>query len=257
MRVSRYLIQRSNEIDLDSLLTMAAGIATTSPVTRAGLARALAPIQPNTAPQILAFVTRALLPLVQIPPRGKFRNYGPARYLTYESWIGRQAELPDTEALARRYLRAFGPATAADFAAWSGLTGTRELLARMEGFRRFRNQNDGLLYDLPGLPVPASDTPAGIRFLPALDNALLGYADRTRIVPAGYEEFARLAQNRFRGPILVDGFVAGKWSVLRGKPKVTMRIELVGEKSDAVRDEGLALLNFLEPDARSYSVITR
>ena len=164
---------------------------------------------------------------------------------------------PDAENLARRYLSAFGPTTSADFAAWSGLTGAKRLFESMVDLRRYRGPAGEVMFDVPGRRIPAPDTQVGPRFLPSLDNALLGYADRTRIVPAGQEELARPAPDRFRGPILIYGFVAGRWSLKRGKKKVAMRIELAAKKSDTVLQEGLALLKFLEPDAAACAVTYR
>ncbi len=247
-----YLRSKVGRIDLDSIVREATELVGTGPITRAELGRALAAIHPKVAPQVLAFAARAYLSLVQVPPRGTFRNYGKARYVMSKNWLGEPLGRTDTEDLARRYLRSFGPAKATDFAAWSGLTGARELFDRMVDLRRFRDQNGSVLFDLPRRPIPEPSSPVGTIFLPALDNAILGYADRARIVPSDLKEFTRPAPDRFTGPILLDGFVAGRWAVLRSKKKVTMRIEMAKSMADEVREEGLALLKFLEPDASSY-----
>ncbi len=66
--------------------------------------------------------------------------YGPSRgheptFVRADAWIPQWQDVPREEAegfLLRRYLRAFGPATAADFALWTGITLTdaREIWAR-------------------------------------------------------------------------------------------------------------------------------
>ena len=45
-------------------------------------------------------------------------------YEPLEEWVGAAMREPDVPELVRRYLRAFGPASAADVTAWSGVTGS-------------------------------------------------------------------------------------------------------------------------------------
>jgi hypothetical protein len=72
----------------------------------------------------LANVARALVPLVQNPPRGTWGHGGLARYLPAEIWLGKPiCTAPDLERMIQRYLAAFGPAAVRDMQAWSGLTG--------------------------------------------------------------------------------------------------------------------------------------
>ena len=56
-------------------------------------------------------------------------------------------------------------------------------------------------------PLPDPDLPAPVRFLPKWDNVLLGFADRTRVLP----ERHRKTVIRMNGDVAqtVDGFVAG------------------------------------------------
>ncbi len=102
-------------------------------------------------------------------------------------WAGRSTSRPTRDAIVLRYLAAFGPATAADVRAWSGVT--RLQPGRSNRFARslvtFRDDAGRELFDLPDAPRPDPDVPAPARFLPEYDNVLIGHADRSRIIPAG------------------------------------------------------------------------
>ena len=73
-------------------------------------------------PTQLGQLARSAAPLVQCPPRGTWKGSGGVVYQYVDRWLGRPLVEPDVEEIVRRYLRAFGPATAADVTAWSGVT---------------------------------------------------------------------------------------------------------------------------------------
>jgi winged helix DNA-binding protein len=139
--------------------------------------------------------------------------------LAAAAWFGDDdyaAEAASIEHLVRRYLGAFGPATAADASTWSGLPVARVRLGlaaidEAGELRRFSDERGRELVDLAGAPLPDPRTPAPPRLLPMWDSLLLAHADRTRVVP---EEFRPLvvARNGDTLPsFLVDGRVAGLW----------------------------------------------
>ena len=123
--------------------------------------------------------------------------------------------------LVRRYLRAFGPATKADIADWSGLR-VRDFEHALEGLPTHRTEAGRELFDLPRAPLPAGDTPAPVRFLPKWDNVILGFADRTRIISDEIRKQVIGKNGDVAQTVLVDGVVAATWAVdLKGK--VTVR----------------------------------
>jgi len=122
-------------------------------------------------------------------------------------------ELDKDEALAElavRYLRAFGPATRADLAAWSMIP-AGWFAASLEPLAAYRNKDGRTLYDLPRSPLPRADTPAPVRFLPKWDNAILGYEKSRRLLPADLRRVVVGSNGDVAATVLVDGFVAGTW----------------------------------------------
>jgi hypothetical protein len=230
-------------IDIDALLRDARTIVEAQPRTRAQLAPLLGERWPGFDATALAYGATYLLPLVQVTPRGIWGRSGPSAFTTIEHWLGRPLGAADVEGLIRRYLAAFGPASAADLANWSGLTGTAELVERLRPeLRTFGDGRGRELFDVAGGRVRAADAPAPVRFLPEYDNALLAHADRSRVVPDGTPQWTAVGW----GSVLIDGFVGARWRL--GKDAV-LRVEPFGKLGRTahreVVDEGSRLASFL------------
>lgn len=125
--------------------------------------------------------------------------------------------------LVRRYLLAFGPASRADIADWSGLrvSDFAPAIDALEPLRRFRDESGRELLDLPRAPLPAAETPAPVRFLPKWDNTLLAHADRRRVLPEELRKAVIGKNGDVTQTFLVDGVVAGSWTYDK-KGKVTV-----------------------------------
>jgi hypothetical protein len=121
--------------------------------------------------------------------------------------------------MLRRYLAAFGPASRKDVDVWSMMRMPQILpaLERLEPLRRFRDEQGRELLDVPRAPLPDADIPAPVRFLPKWDNVLLAFADRTRALPEQYRKAVIRANGDVAQTFLVDGFVAGTWSIEDGR----------------------------------------
>jgi hypothetical protein len=146
--------------------------------------------------------------------------------------------------LVRRYLGAFGPATRADIADWSGLrvADFAAALDALEPLRRFEDERGRELLDLPRAPLPAADTPAPVRFLPKWDNTLLGHADRTRVLPEELRKTVIAKNGDVTQTFLVDGMVAGSWAAdKKGKIAVTPFAPLPRAARRDVEDEAARL----------------
>ena len=223
------------------------------PRSMAEVARVLADRWPAPSPRALGEVAiAALVPVVQLPPRGLWRVRSGVRNTPLSHWLGREIDPPAPqgtdpvgEALVRRYLAAFGPAASADLRAWCGLAGLPAAVAALrEELVTFRDARGRELLDLPDAPRPDPDTPAPVRFLPAFDNALLGYHDRGRIIDDAHRGLS-VAGARV---VLVDGRVAATWTVDAGTVVVNPLHGFSRAEHAAVTEEGEGLASFLSDD---------
>jgi hypothetical protein len=155
------------------------------------------------------------LDLVRVPPSGTWERRRADVYGLAAEWIGRAEPTVEQgqELLVRRYLQGFGPAAPASIADWASLPG-REVNERLEQMevRRFRDEDGGLLVDLPRLPLPAADIPAPPRFLPTWDATLLVHARRTQILPEEHRpKVFNTKTPQSTETFTIDGEVAGTW----------------------------------------------
>lgn len=150
--------------------------------------------------------------------------------------------------LARRYLEAFGPATAADLAQFSLLTRARarEALRALGGeLRRFEGPDGAELFDVPEAPLPAEDTPAPPRLMAMWDSVLLAYADRSRVIPPDYRKLVIRNNGDVLPTLLVDGHVAGVWLPVEGGIEATAFHQFTDDTWQHLEAEARALVEFL------------
>lgn len=238
-------------VDLDTLAAaVRALLADGEPRTMTEIAGVLADRWPAPGRRALGeMAVAALVPMVQLPPRGLWRVRSGVRNRPLAHWLGREPAPPsppgtDTagEALVLRYLAAYGPAASADLRAWCGLAGLPAAVAAVrDGLVAFRDERGRELLDLPDAPRPDPDTPAPVRFLPAFDNAVLGYQDRGRII----DDAHRGLSVRGARMVLVDGRVAGTWTVDDGTVDVGPLRGFSRAERAAVLEEGGRLALFL------------
>jgi hypothetical protein len=215
---------------------------------------------PGRDRQTLTNAVRALVPLVQVPPRGVWRRSGAVKLAPLDEWLGR--EVPATvepEPVVLRYLAAFGPASAMDAQAWSGVTRLGEVFERLRPrLRTFRDEAGRELFDLPDAPRPDPETPAPARFLADFDNLLLSHADRSRFIGDVDREAFTYVDGPFPGMLMLDGTAVGQWHLRRDDGAVTMVLRLVrslsADEDAAVRREAEAMLRFSRSDVSEYSL---
>ena len=105
---------------------------------------------------------------------------------------------------------------------------------------------------MPDAPLPDPDVPAPPRFLPEYDNILLAHADRSRVIAVPFRPAI------FTSSLLLDGFVAATWKIVRLPGRARLVIESfkpmrVADR-EAVGEEGMRLLAFAASDASDHDI---
>ena len=140
-------------------------------------------------------------------------------------------ELPDRrEALTRlaaRYGAAHAPATAEDFAAWSGLPAADVRAAWRDEPRTEGDPERG-----------------GVRLLGAYDEWLLGWASRDVVLPAAHARRVAPGGGIIRPVAIADGRVFGTWRLHRGR----VELESFVRRPPSVGDEVAAVAAFVGED---------
>ncbi|MFF9046006.1 winged helix DNA-binding domain-containing protein [Streptomyces parvulus] len=159
---------------------------------------------------------------------------------------------PEPAAGVRRlllsYLRAFGPATAQDFARFTLLTrGAVDDALRDLGDRvvPVAGRGRAALFDLADATVPAEDTEAPPRLLPMWDSTLLAHVVPGRFLPAEYRPAVVRRNGDVLPCLLVDGRVAGVWRTVEGGVELTAFQPLGKSARRAVTEEAEKLAALL------------
>ncbi|HEY1627621.1 MAG TPA: winged helix DNA-binding domain-containing protein [Streptosporangiaceae bacterium] len=147
--------------------------------------------------------------------------------------------------LIQRYLAAYGPASVADMAQFAMVQRARAKTAVQtlgDALDRIDGPDGAVLYDVPGAPRPAGDTPAPPRLLGMWDSVLLAYHDRSRVIPPGLRKHVIRINGDVLPVLLVDGYVAGVWRMTGGQVEATAFQPLAEQAWDGLAAEAGPLL---------------
>jgi hypothetical protein len=168
---------------------------------------------------------------------------GEATFVLLDDWLPPRAGVrlaagAAALALARRYLRAHAPAGFDDFATWSGLP----VALAKPAWRALGETGEVEEFDVAGrrclLPVDqlseAAEPTMDVRLLPAYDDYLLGYRDRTLSVAAQDERRVRPGGGQIRPTVIVDGHACATWSRRAAVRSVAVAVDPFGDLSEEV-----------------------
>jgi hypothetical protein len=252
-------------VDMKRVVELAghAADALAEPLEGTALRPILAELEAEMADDRVWRRVRTNAPILHVPGDEPHAFSQRNRFVAASAWLGvLEAEEADgVTRLVRRYLAAFGPASRADMAAFTGLavaTLAPAIAALEPELERLTDERGRELYDLLGAPRPPDDAPAPLRLLGEWDNVLLAHADRTRMLDDETRGLVIRKNGDVLPTILLDGVVAGKWWWRRKKDVATLEatpfVKLTkAVKADLEREADLALA-VLEPAATQFEV---
>ena len=192
-------------------------LARDGPLIRAELADKLGARGIAVAGQAIHHLVRyaALLGLICLGPERE----GDLTYVLLSEWLPDYQPLEATDELlpifALRYLRAYGPATSADFARWTGIN-ARRADAAFEAIAGECVACESPVGEVSLLQqqleqLPATTTEPTVRFLPRYDNYLLAYKSRDFMVDAAHTKRVHPGGGLIRACVLIDGVADANW----------------------------------------------
>ena len=186
-----------------------------------------------------------LADLCQGPPQGSR-----VTFVRPDRWIDGWREVAPNEALreaCRRFLHAYGPARPGDFREWIGggelsAQRSREVFGSLGGELEEVDVEGRVAHVLAG-DTAFADAPSPVRLLPEYDVYVMGFRERTELVPDPVrEQVARHGRGRYEGPagvrfLLAGGVLAGLWERRRRGRQLDLRVLPVRKLTPTERSE--------------------
>ena len=245
---SYYTYHKVTSAELDAILRTVPLLLNATPVTREGLADAVAEQtgNANLRDVLLSGWGALLKPSAR---RGEL-CFGPNQgqnvtFVHPAAWLGKWDAAESAAALqtvARRFLTTYGPATLDEFARWWGIDASQ---AR----KLFKSMEDELTsVDVEGwsaqlltttmdaiASAPAVQT---VRLLPYFDPYTIAVARHSDyLLPAAHKTKVYRAQGWISPVVLVDGHIVGIWEHALKREKVEVSITLFAKPTRAIKDD--------------------
>jgi len=127
--------------------------------------------------------------------------------------------------LLKKYLHGYGPASAQDFACWSGMltSEAKEIIGETDGLKKFRVEGaraelSMLEEDFPALERADLGAEVPPRLLPKYDPYLMGHKNRSRIIREDMlQKVYRPIVGEVAATVLVNGRIVGTWTSKRSR----------------------------------------
>ena len=196
-----------------------------------------------------------------------FKRGNEPTFVRADAWIPHWQDVSQEQAedsLLDIYLKAYGPATAADFALWVGMTlkEARAVWARKQAGLASVNvegwEAEILQEDLDELTQSRLEQPL-VRLLPYFDTFLLGHKDRDHLVALEHRSDVYRAQGWIAPVVLADGRVVAVWKHTSEGNRLCVMVTKFGSLSpciiEAINDEARDLGRFLGNLAADIQIV--
>jgi hypothetical protein len=237
--------QAALHLDTEEFNAAVRGVLADGPLPVKALGEALTAAFPDVPANALAHLARVNQPLAQLPPRGAWKQSGGVVYQYVDRWLDRPLLPPDPPAIVRRYLRAFGPASAADLTAWSGVTGMAAVLKAMDDLELHEDESGRRLFDVAHGSLADEDVPAPVRLLGTYDNLWLSHAGRDRVTEPEKRKRWMGVNGGVASALFVDGMLEGLWRPVDGRVEVVELFRKLTRPERAELDEEIARVEAL------------
>jgi hypothetical protein len=166
-------------------------------------------------------------------------------FINPKKWLGEWVPVepyPALQEIARRYLRAYGPATVEEFALWWGmrLTPARKLFkslgAELEPVEVESRPALALRESLE--PMSNLELPGSVILLPLFDAYLMGIgrgADIEPLLPKAYQRLVYRPQGWISAVVLVDGYIRGVWETENRSDQTLLKVRMFSTPPSWVR----------------------
>jgi hypothetical protein len=232
--------------EADALTALIMDSLSSGPLGRPAITAA---VRPKVSKRVRSWMEK-VFSIVRLPVFEGLICYGRGEskevsFIRVDSWLPNLKSKPFSEteaqcALFRKYLRAYGPATPADFSHWSGIP--------MQQVRPLRALLESELQEIPGEKKSSlllrediaalngkSETQACIRLLPSFDTYLLAHRAKDHLLSTKHYKRVYRNQGWISPVVLIDGTVAGVWSHKLESERLLVEIELFGRLSQTMR----------------------
>jgi hypothetical protein len=241
--MARFGIDRE---EADALTALIMDSLASGPLGRAAITAA---VRPKVSKRMCSWMDK-VFSIVRLPVFEGLVCYGRGEsnevsFIRVDGWLPtlKLQKIPETKAqcaLFRKYLRAYGPATPADFSHWSGiaLQQVKPLLPLLAPDVE-KSPGDGktsllLREDIAAINRKSGKAPC-VRLLPSFDTYLLAHRKKDHLLSATHYKRVYRNQGWISPVVLLDGAVAGVWSHKIESKKLLVEVEPFGRLSLELR----------------------
>lgn len=231
--------------EADALTVLIMEALSAGPLGRAAIQAA---VRPKVSKRVRAWMER-VWSIMRIPVAEGLICYGrgdtsEVSFICADRWLPKLKSKPISESdaqcvLFRKYLRAYGPATPADFSHWAGIPMPQAksvyatVKPEVEEVPGDKTDCCLLREDIELLRESAGE--ACIRLLPSFDSYLLAHREKDHLLTAKHYKLVYRNQGWISAVVLIDGAIAGVWSYKLQNKNLLVEIKPFGKFSRAGR----------------------